>query len=287
MRLPLLVASAALLAYGAVVLALYVGQDRLLFPASAERRAATEAGLPRFRDVVIETRDGERLVAWWVPPEPGRALLLFFHGNGGSLWNRRERARLLTEDGRGLLLVSYRGYSGSTGSPSEEGLRLDAEAAYRFLGSYEPRRIVLYGESLGTGVAIGLATAQRVGGLILDAPYTSIADVARGTYWFVPVDLLLRHPFRSIDSIAKVGAPLLVLHGEQDGIIPIALSERLFAAASEPKRFVRLPGVDHVSVLERGGLAEVRRFLDAAEARLALPGPSRDATPPKVVASPP
>lgn len=268
MRTALGVGSLALLLYVAVVVMLFAGQRRMLFPASSFRATAAEAGLARFRDIVIETTDGERLVAWWAPPEPGRALLLYFHGNGGMLWSRRERARMLSEDGRGLLIVSYRGYSGSTGSPSEEGLRLDAEAAYRFLGSYDPDRIVLYGESLGTGVAVRLAAERPVGGLVLDAPYTSIADIARSSFWFVPIDLLLRHPFRSLDRIAGIRAPLLMMHGEEDGVIPIALSERLFAAANEPKRFVRLPHVGHDSVLERGGLAEVRRFLEGVEAGL-------------------
>lgn len=269
MRLALILVSGAIVAYLAVGLALYAGQRRMLFPASAFRATAAEAGLDRFRDLVLETSDGERLVAWWVPPEPGRALVLFFHGNGSTLWNRRDRARLLSRDGRGLLIVSYRGYSGSSGSPSEEGLQLDAEAAYRFLGSYESRRIVLYGESLGTGVAIRLATAKPVGGVILDAPYTAIDDVAAPMFPFLPVKWLLRDRFPSIERISDLRAPLLVLHGERDGLIPIALAERLYAAANEPKRFVRLPGVVHHRVLEEGGLAPVRAFLDEVEAGFA------------------
>lgn len=257
-----------LVAYLGLLAVVYSQQRRMLFPASPVRASAAQAGLAAFQDVTIETSDGEKLVGWWKPPEPGRALILYFHGNGGSLLNRRDRARLLTEDGRGLLLVSYRGYSGSTGSPSEDGLRLDAEAAYRWLSSYAPDRIVLYGESLGTGVAIRLATEKTVGGVVLDAPYTSTADIAKGLFWYIPVTLLMRDQFRSIDRIGKVTAPLLVLHGEQDGVIPIAQSEILFAAAKEPKRYVKLAGVDHVAVLERGGIEAVREFLSEVEAKL-------------------
>ena len=259
----------AALAYVALVAALYWQQERLLFPASSVRSGAAEAGLEGVEDIVLTTSDSERLVAWWKPPQAGRALVLYFHGNGGSLWNRRERAGALTADGRGLLMVSYRGYSGSTGRPSEAGLRLDAEAAYRFLSSDEPKRIVLYGESLGTGVAVRLASEHPVGGVILDAPFTSIVDVARPLLWFVPIGLLLKDQFRSLDRIARIDAPLIVLHGERDGLIPIALGELLYEAAHEPKQFVRLPGVDHVNVLEGGGLAPVRGFLDGVEARLA------------------
>ena len=257
------------LIYLALLALLYTQQRRLLFPASSLRVTAAEAGLPEMQDVEIRTADGERILGWWKPPEPGRALILYFHGNGGSLWNRRERVRLLTRDGRGLLIVSYRGYSGSTGSPSEEGLREDARAARDWLNSCQPERIVLYGESLGTGVAVRLATERPVGGVILDAPYTSTADVARGVYWFLPIALLMRDQFRSIDRIGDVKVPLLVMHGEEDAVIPIALSELLFKAANEPKRYVRLPGIDHVSILEAGGIDHVRSFLGEVEKRLA------------------
>ncbi len=267
-RLLAVTAVVATVGYLAVLALVWSQQRRMLFPASQVRTTAAEAGLAGVQDVLIRTADGETLVAWWRPPEPGRALVLYFHGNGGALVNRRERVRLLTRDGRGLLMPSYRGYGGSTGSPSEAGLRRDAEAASAWLSSYDPARIVLYGESLGTGVAVALAAEARVGGVILDAPYTSTAAIAGALFWYLPVALLMRDQFRSIDRVARIGAPLLVLHGEQDGVIPSAQSELLFAAAVEPKRRVTLPGIDHVSALEQGGLPEVRAFLDAVEAGL-------------------
>lgn len=274
MRLLLGPALVGLATYLVLVALLYSQQHRLLFPAGTERTSAAEAGLTGFQDLVLTTADGERLVGWWKPPEPGRALILYFHGNGGSLWNRRLRVQALTAGGRGLLVVSYRGYSGSTGTPSEHGLKLDAEAAYAYLRSYDPKRIVLYGESLGTGVAVRLASEHPVGGVILDAPFTSIIEVAQPIYWFVPVNLLLKHPFKSIDRIARLDAPLLILHGERDGLIPIGLSEILYKAAKEPKRFVRLPEAGHETVLETGGLAHARAFLDEVEAKIPTPAPA-------------
>ena len=261
------------LAYVALLALVYSQQRRLLFPASPIRVTAAQAGLSGVQDVELATADGERLVAWWKAPEPGRALILYFHGNGGSLLNRRDRVRLLAQDGRGILIVSYRGYSGSTGSPSEEGLRQDARAARDWLNSYAPDRIVLYGESLGTGVAIRLATERQVGGVILDAPFTSTADIARGLFWYLPVALLMRDQFRSVDRIGEIRVPILVMHGDADSVVPIALSELLFKAANEPKRFLRLPGVDHVSVLESGGIDAVRSFLGQIET--ALPAEAR------------
>jgi fermentation-respiration switch protein FrsA (DUF1100 family) len=257
----------ALALYAGIVALFYVSQGALLYPAGRERVGAREAGLSDFEDVTLTTEDGERIVGWYRPAEPGRATLLYFHGNGGSLLNRRDRAQLLTEGGRGLLLASYRGYSGSTGTPTEAGLRIDARTAYDWLAARAPADlIVLYGESLGSGVAVRLATERPVAGLILDAPFTSTADVAGHHYWYLPV-WLLRDQYRSVDRIDEVRAPLLVMHGDRDGVIPIALGERLFDAAPEPKRFLKLAGVDHVSVLEQGGLGPVRAFLDEVEKR--------------------
>lgn len=274
MRILIGILGAAILGYMALVALLFSQQRRLIYHPFVERISAPEAGLAGFEDVVLPTEDGEKLVGWWKPPAPGRAVLIYFHGNAGSLINRRDRALMLTGDGRGLLMVSYRGYSGSTGSPSETGLKRDAEAAYRHLASYAPGRIVPYGESLGTGVATWLASRRPVGGLVLDAPYSSLTDVARHHFWFLPVGLLLRDRFASVDVIGAVKAPVLMLHGDRDAVIPLALGERLFEAAPEPKRFVTLPGVDHVGTLESGGLAQVRAFLSGVEERF------RDGLPP-------
>ena len=207
-------------------------------------------------------------MAWWKPPQPGKALILYFHGNGGSLWNRRFRAQALTASGRGLLMVSYRGYSGSTGAPTETGLHSDARTAYDWVAqSYAASRLVAYGESLGTGVAVKLASGQSLAGLILDAPYTSTADVASLIYWYVPVRWLMLDQFRSLETIQAVKAPILILHGTEDRIIPFAFGRQLFDAASEPKRFVRIEGGNHARNLEQGGMAAVEEFLAAIESR--------------------
>jgi uncharacterized protein len=255
--------------YACALAVLFVNQRSLLYPASDRRSTAAEAGLSGFQDLVLTTPDGERLVAWWKPPQPGKALILYFHGNGSSLWNERLRAQALTASGRGLLMISYRGYSGSTGSPTEVGLHTDARTAHDWVRqSYEASRLVAYGESLGTGVAVRLASEQPLAGLILDAPYTSTADVASLTYWYVPVSWLMLDQFRSLDIIQKVKAPILILHGTDDRTIPVAFGEQLFEAAPEPKRFVRIEGGSHTRNLEQGGMAAVEEFLTAVEIRL-------------------
>jgi fermentation-respiration switch protein FrsA (DUF1100 family) len=156
-----LLAFVVLALYACALAVLFVNQRGLLYPASDRRTTAAGAGLTGFQDLVLTTSDGERLVAWWKPPHPGKALILYFHGNGGSLWNGRLRAQALTASGRGLLMISYRGYSGSTGSPTETGLHTDARTAYDWVRqSYEASRLVAYGESLGTGVAVRLASSR-------------------------------------------------------------------------------------------------------------------------------
>ena len=155
---------------------------------------------------------------------------------------RAGRFKWLVADGTGLVALSYRGYGGSTGRPSETGLISDAAAAYDFaIARYPAKHIVLWGESLGTGVAIALAAEREVGGLILDAPFTSIADVGAAAYPFAPVRWFIKDAFHSDERVVRVKVPLLVLHGERDSIVPIRLGERLFALASRAETNGALP----------------------------------------------
>src|SRR5205807_4942941 len=236
----------AILGYGALLALLYLTQRAIQYFPERFRTAPAAAGLPQAQEVVLETSDGERVIAWHVPPRGNKPVVLYFHGNGGSLRGRVDRFRALTADGTGLVALSYRGYGGSSGAPTEAGLVNDALAAYAFTRArYPAERIVLWGESLGTGVAVALAAQQPVGHLILQSPFTSAADVGAQRYWFVPVGLLMKDQFRSDLRIGKVTAPVLVLHGDRDNIVPMALAERLYGLINAPKRFVRFPGIGH------------------------------------------
>jgi uncharacterized protein len=239
----------ALVGYAAVLALLYVAQRAMQYFPERFRTAPAAAGLPEAQEVVLDTADGERVIVWHVPPRGNKPVALYFHGNGGSLRNRVDRFRALIEDGSGLVALSYRGYGGSTGTPSEAGLIADALAAYAFTSArYGGERIVLWGESLGSGVAVALAAQLPVGYLILQSPFTSAVDVAAQRYWFVPVRFLMKDQFRSDLRIGKVTAPVLILHGDRDDIVPIALAERLYGLINAPKRFVRLAGVGHNDV---------------------------------------
>jgi uncharacterized protein len=251
--------------YVALVAALYFGQRSLLYHPRSTHVSPAAAGLPEAEEVVLDTSDGERVIAWHVPPRPGAPVVIYFHGNAEVVATQVARHRELIAGGVGLVALSYRGYMGSTGSPTEEGLLRDAEAAYQFAVSrYASDRIVLWGHSLGSGVAIALAATRPVAKLVLEAPFSSTVDVAASMFPIVPVRWLMLDQFRSDQRIGAVKASILVLHGDRDFVVPVGLGERLFALAPGPKRFVRYPAGGHDDLDAYGAGAEARRFIAEA-----------------------
>jgi fermentation-respiration switch protein FrsA (DUF1100 family) len=251
----------ALVCYAGLVALLYVTQRALQYFPERFRTAPAAAGLPQAEEVVLDTTDGEHVIAWHLPPRGDKPVILYFHGNGASLRWRVDRFRALTADGTGLLALSYRGYGGSSGRPTETGLINDALAAYDFARArYDAARIALWGESLGSGVVVALAAEHPVGHIILESPFTSAADVGAARYWFVPVRLLMKDQFHSDLRVGKITAPVLVIHGERDWIVPIALGERLYALINAPKRFVRLADASHNDLGARS-VEAAREFL--------------------------
>jgi fermentation-respiration switch protein FrsA (DUF1100 family) len=251
--------------YAAGLVLLYVFQRSLLYLPQRRPISPAAAGFPEAEDVVLATSDGERVIAWHVPPRPGHPLVIYFHGNVETIAKRIDRHRALIATGAGFLAVSYRGYMGSTGEPTETGLLRDADAAYAFAAARHPAdRIVLWGHSLGSGVAVALASTRPVAKLVLEAPFTSTADVARRMFPLVPVRWLMHDQFRSDQRIAAVKASILILHGARDIVVPMALGERLYQLAKEPKRFVRYPRGGHDDLDDYGAGIEARRFIGEA-----------------------
>lgn len=247
---PVWVVLAALAAiYGLVVLLFFSLQDKLMFIPETRYLSPAEAGVTGAEELTIATPDGERLRAWYATAEPNMPTVLFLHGNAGSIADRGDRFTAYQSHGYGVLFIDYRGFGGSSGRPSEAGLLTDAAAAYDWLTQVrhvEPRRIVLLGESLGTGVAVMLAARRPVAAVALEAAYTSIEDVAARHYWWLPVRLLIGNRFHADRAVGEINAPLLIMHGEADATIPIAFGRRLFELARQPKTFVPLPGTPHV-----------------------------------------
>lgn len=256
----------AAIGYAAGLAAVFMLQRAILFPIPArERVAPASAGFPQVEEHVLATADGEKIVVWHMPAKPGRPVILYFHGNGDSLAGFFPRFGDIIADGSGVVAPAYRGYSGSTGTPSEQGLLRDAEAAYAFATArYAADRIVVWGFSLGSGVAVALAARHQVGRVILEAAYSSVVDVAASAFPIFPVRLLLKDSFRSDLRIAQVKVPLLFMHGAQDATIPISSGERLFALAGEPKQFIRFGDGDHNDLDYFGASAAARRFVNAA-----------------------
>jgi uncharacterized protein len=251
-----------LIGYGSLVALLYAGQRALQYFPDRSRTSPAASGLAGAEEVLLDTADGERIIVWHVPPNGEKPVLLYFHGNGGSLSWRAERFRALTSGGIGLIALSYRGYGGSSGRPTERGLIEDARTAYAFATArYPATRIALWGESLGSGVAVALAAEKPVARIVLESPFTSIADIGAQIYWFLPVRWLIKDRFRSDLRIGKVTAPVLIIHGERDQVVPIAFGERLYAQINADKRFVRFPSGGHNDLGAQGALDIAGKFV--------------------------
>jgi fermentation-respiration switch protein FrsA (DUF1100 family) len=256
------IAVICLCVYGGAAIVLYAAQRSLMYFPDTAHTTPRQAGLPQAEEVPLVAADGVHISAWHVAAKDGKPVILYFHGNGGSLRYRVERFKKLVADGIGLVALEYRGYGGNAGSPSERGLITDADAAYAFAAAHYPaKEIVPWGESLGSGVAVALAATKPVGRIILEAPFTSAAAVAALHYWYMPVRLLMKDQFRSEARIAKVKAPLLILHGIHDHVVPYTMGDRLFALANEPKHIVRFLDGGHEDLDANGALHAVGRFL--------------------------
>jgi uncharacterized protein len=244
---PILVVAAAA---AVIVLLVWVFQRKLIYIPFVREVPPAAAVLPGAREVRFTTTDGLTLNGWLVPPVDGlpKAAVLVFNGNAGHRAFRAPLARALARRGFAVLLFDYRGYADNPGRPSEAGLATDARAARRFLereGGASSDRIVYFGESLGAAVAVELALEHPPAALILRSPFTSLVDMGRTHYPFLPVRALLRDRYPSLERIGRVRSPVLVIAGERDRIVPVQQSRRLFDAAPEPKRFVEVPGADH------------------------------------------
>lgn len=271
------VIAVAVAAYVAFVGALYLGQRSLLYYPDTSVPSPAASGLPEMATVRLDTDDGLRLLAWYRAAPADRPTVVYFHGNAGSIGGRAFKVRPYLDAGFGLLLVEYRGYGGNPGKPTETGLYADGRAALAFLDveGVAATDLILYGESLGSGVAVHLAAergaAQPVGGLILEAPFSSMAAVAAHHYPFVPARSMVKDRYDSDAKIARIGAPLLIVHGDRDRTVPPRFGRRLFDAAIEPKEIRLLTGARHNDLYDFGAAEAVIEFIERARAKTSAP----------------
>lgn len=251
--------------YVSSLAALFLTQRSFVFRVFRERPLLEATVLAKScKEISITTEDGLSLLAWYCPPPHAKApVMLFLHGNAGSIWHRADKVLPYIEGGMGMLLLEYRGYGGNPGSPTEEGLYQDARAALQFLTSQQISldRITLYGESLGSGVAVELARHFPVATVILEAPYTSITDIAQKRFPFFPVKWLTLDQFRSLDKIPFLTMPLFILHGDEDEVVPFTHGQALFSAARAEKDAFWAPGIGHNNLYEAGAASQVLQFL--------------------------
>lgn len=253
---PVLLLAAGLLAPATTEGALE--QRYIYFPDRQMVATPAAVGLA-YEEVRFAAEDGVRLHSWYVPGAPGRPLVLFCHGNAGNISHRLESLRLLHDLGLSVFLFDYRGYGHSEGTPSEKGTYADARGALAWLGErgWRPERLVYAGESLGAAVAVQMALEHPPAGLVLEAPFTSVAAMGRHHYFLLYFLLgwLLDARYDNLAKIGRVHSPLLVIQGTADSIVTPAMARRLFERANEPKTFRLIPGADHNDLLFTGGSA--------------------------------
>lgn len=248
----------------ALAVLIYFFQARLVFyPSPTLGQTPANIKLD-YEEVFLQGRDAVEIHGWWLPAENPRATLLFLHGNAGNISHRLDSLKIFHDLGLATLIIDYRGYGKSRGKPSEQGTYLDAMAAWRYLTEdrdIRPRQIIIFGRSLGGAVAAWLAANTQAAGLILESTFTSIADVGRRHYPYLPVKYLARIDYPSIDRIAKINSPLLVIHSPEDEVIPYRLGKALHDRAAEPRYFLEISGGHNGGFLESG-----RRYIEGLDA---------------------
>lgn len=255
---------AVILVYAGFVALLFFFQRSLQYHPMAADLDPKRFNLPEMSVVEIATDDGLKLKSWYKAAENGLPTILFLHGNAGHIGFRAGKAKPIIEAGYGMFLLSYRGFGSNPGKPTEQNLYLDAQAALAYLKEQNVplHKTVIYGESLGTGVGVDVAQHLDLAAVILESPFSSMADAARHHYPIMPVNRLLKDRYESIEKIKNLRSPLLIIHGENDRIVPFELGKRLFEAANEPKRFLPVKYAGHNDLYDHGVLPHIISFLE-------------------------
>lgn len=237
--------------YFLVGFVMYIIQRKLVFKPEAGLLPPDEYGLSELNTHELTTDDGEHIECWYHPPVNGEKIILYFHGNKFNLGDdvRVAHFRSFLDKGFGLCVISFRGYGNSSGTPTEEGFYHDARAALKFLkvNKIKQSQIILFGESLGTGVATKMAEENpKIKYVALEAPYTSVCNVAASRHPYLPVHMLMKDHFNSIGRIKTIHANLIIFHGNNDKTIPVTHGKQLYEAANEPKEIILFDDVDHI-----------------------------------------
>ena len=251
--------------YAAICGAAYFGNRLFMYFPDPTRVAPEAAGLNGVKEIELTVADGTILIAWHAPAKDNKPTIIYFHGNGANAASRAPKIQKIREQGFGVFYLNNRGYGGSGGRPTEKDNVADAIAAYdHLIGLGVPAtKIVAYGESLGSGQAVRLGAARPVAAVVLEAPLTSTVDVGRRTYFWLPLSLLIADKYSNERNIRSITAPVLILHGEQDDVIPVEMGLRVYRAANEPKRIELFPQGTHDDLFDHGAWEKTRAFVDS------------------------
>lgn len=261
-----------LVAYGLILLLMYVIQSRLIYyPASQLPYTPADISL-EYEDIFFTTEDSVQLNGWFVPHDNARGTILFQHGNAGNISGRLATILLIHKLRLNVLIYDYRGYGKSEGNPTEEGTYRDARAAWNYLTkerAIQPGQIILMGRSLGGAVAAWLATKVQPGGVILESTFTSAADLGAELYPLFPVRRIIHFNYTTINSVKKIDVPLLIVHSKEDDLVPFSHGKKLFEAANEPKIFLEIQGNHGNGFLETGEryVQALDRFIDTVQGK--------------------
>ena len=247
---------------------LYFQQRSMQYFPGGPAPSHEQLGISEPQIVRVTASDNLQIEGWyWPPGEPENLVVVYFHGNAQEYNLRMQKLQTLRSHGYGTLFATYRGFGGNEGRPTQQGLYNDARAYMDWLGAkgISPQRIVLLGESLGTGVAVQMATEYEVRGVMLESAYNAITEVAKQRYFMFPIDLPMKDQYRSVDKIAQIDASLLFIHGTDDELIPIKLARDLYTKASEPKAFIAMEGAHHNDLMQHGVVTHLLSFLRGLE----------------------
>jgi fermentation-respiration switch protein FrsA (DUF1100 family) len=252
-----------ILFYLLLLIFLFIFQRSLQYMPSGKINKISSYLLEGFVEKILATSDGTKLLSWYKPAEKGKKTILYFQGNAGSLGDRAYKFSIFAKDGFGVLGIAYHGYPGSEGKPSESSLIDDGKAALKFLSDQNipKENIILFGESLGSGIAVQLAAKEKFAAVILESPFSSALSVAQKRYWFVPVSLMLKDKFESIKYAPEITSPTLIFHGTADQIVDYSEGKKLFDAISSPKELITVEGAQHVDFKGEFLLEKIKEFL--------------------------
>ena len=251
--------------YLVLIIILYFYQGKLLYHPNVNSYTEVNNLIPKIEKVNITTSDNHHLLGWFYKKDISKKTILFFHGNAGSLENRIYKLNHFENLDLNFLIIAWRGFSGNSGKPNEKGLYDDAKSALNWLESKEIKEenIILFGESLGTAVAIEIAQNKNFAGMILESPFTSMVEMGKKYYSFFPVSFLLKDRYESIKKIKNIHIPVLVMHGKKDSIVPFEMGEKIYNSANSPKFYYFTEYDDHMMDYNKLLLEELKSFVES------------------------